>query len=248
MGKNLKAHYDNIATIYDELWTYSDDFVLQISREIINILELQENDILVDLGCGTGIYSKAIKQIKKLENKIICSDLSEKMLEALDKNHFETYAINAVNFSKIRLRYNKVFIKEMIHHLSDNEKKVLYRNLYKNINKNGILSILLLPPTIEYPLFPAALKLYEKLQPHYDSVKKGLEHVGFSVDIHTIKYPLKIEKDRYFNMVKNRYMSLLSEFSDSEINAGINYMRAKYSNTTFLEFNDVFIAVTGIKI
>ena len=67
MKTEIKSHYDNLAAIYEDLWTYSEDFVFTISKQIIEQLELKESDILVDYGCGTGIYSKAILKQKNLQ-------------------------------------------------------------------------------------------------------------------------------------------------------------------------------------
>lgn len=247
MKNKIKEHYDNLAPIYDQLWFYSPDFVSKISDEIINSLLLSESDVLVDLGCGTGIYAKEIKNKVFLNNDVICVDLSSKMLEQINENGFLSYAVDAVSFSRINLQYNKVLIKEMIHHLG-NEKVELINNIYKNISINGILAILLLPPSIEYPLFKKALKYYEDNQPHYSDIEKILKEAGFKTSIEFIKFPLNIEKYKYFNMVKNRYMSLLSNFTDEEIAEGLNEMSDKYFQESSLNFNDVFVVVKGIKL
>ncbi len=48
-------------------------------------------------------------------------------------------------------------------------------------------------------------------------------------------------------MVENRYMSLLSMFSDEEISQGIKEMKERYSERSTLDFNDVFVFITGKK-
>ena len=62
-----------------------------------------------------------------------------------------------------------------------------------------------------------------------------------------VKYPLSLDKDKYFRMVENRYMSLLSMFSDEEISQGIKEMKERYSERSTLDFNDVFVFITGKK-
>ena len=248
MNEKVKKHYDELSTNYDNLWTYSKPFVEHISKNIISLLYLKNDDILVDYGCGTGIYTKAILQIMNLKNEVICTDLSEKMLESLENtNGVKTIAMDAISFSNLDINYDKVFIKEMIHHI-ENGKEIIYQNIFKNLNPNGIFIILLLPPTIEYPLFNKALNYYEAHQPHYQEIANGFEKVGFVTDVQKINYPLEINKKRYFNMVSNRYMSLLSQFSDDEIEKGIFEMEEKYKNVKTLRFNDTFIVVRGKKI
>ncbi|MFT6937077.1 MAG: hypothetical protein ACJA1N_001377 [Saprospiraceae bacterium] len=71
---------------------------------------------------------------------------------------------------------------------------------------------------------------------------------GFSaVHIDFISYPLSIEKNRYLKMVTNRYISILSLFSDDEIKTGIKEIEKKHKNHDYLEFDDIFVVVTGKK-
>ncbi len=48
-------------------------------------------------------------------------------------------------------------------------------------------------------------------------------------------------------MVENRYMSLLSTFSDREIQQGLDELKNKYSQRSMLQFNDRFVFITGKK-
>jgi trans-aconitate methyltransferase len=46
-------------------------------------LQLEQNHILVDLGCGTGIYSQEILRQKDLTKSILCVDSSAEMLSQI---------------------------------------------------------------------------------------------------------------------------------------------------------------------
>lgn len=48
-----------------------------------------------------------------------------------------------------------------------------------------------------------------------------MEKNGFDVTVDMVDYPLAIDRDRYLNMVRMRYMSLLSRFTDAELWQGI---------------------------
>ena len=106
---------------------------------------------------------------------------------------------------------------------------------------------MLLPPTIEYPLFAKALELYEKRQPHYQELINLLQQVGFFVDVDIIEYPLELPKIQYFEMVENRYMFLLSEFNDTELAAGLKEMEEKYQDKSVLKFSDRMVFITANK-
>ena len=246
--KNDKAneHYDNLANTYDELWFYSEGYVSQLTNEIISLLDLSADDKLVDLGGGTGIYSKYILAKIDLNKKIICSDISRKMIEQADKDIYaEFQSVSALKFSKKPIKYDKLLIKEMIHHIE--KKEELIGNIYTQLNEKGICLILLLPPKIEYPLFEKAMELYEKNQPNYKNISMILKNKGFNVEEKEISIPLTIPKTKYINMIENRYMSLLSKFSEKEIQAGIIEIKKKYTNRSNLNFNDRFVALKGSK-
>ncbi|MBA4496320.1 class I SAM-dependent methyltransferase [Paenactinomyces guangxiensis] len=248
MNENILNHYNRLASNYDQFWAYSNEFVSFISKNIIRYLNLKEDDRLVDLGCGTGIYSKEILRQMKLKHKILCVDISEKMLlELHSEKGITTINHDAIEFTQKSYKYNKVFIKEMIHHISSKDKSILFDKLYDCLDHNGTLLIIMLPPTIDYPLFKDALKLYQKLQPHYNEIANGLETAGFKVNIDFVEYPLSINKGTYIQMVKERYMSLLSNFSDEEIQKGVIEIMDKYKEETDLKFNDRFVFISGLK-
>ncbi|MGK7955488.1 MAG: class I SAM-dependent methyltransferase [Crocosphaera sp.] len=244
MQYSVQEHYQKLATQYDDFWGTSSDFIEFLSHKIIEALQLKPQDILVDLGCGTGIYSKAIRAQINLENKIICVDPSDKMLEKItDNNNYQPVVKDAVEFANEPGQYDKILIKEMIHHIDDKEQ--LLQGLLHRLNEQGILLIILLPRTIEYPLFEKALSVYKAVQPH--SLENLCEKIGFNTTVNLVDYNVSIAKEKYFNMVKNRYMSLLSRFNDEEIKQGLEEMKEKYTSVFNLEFSDRFVFLVAKK-
>ncbi|NES81144.1 MAG: methyltransferase domain-containing protein [Moorea sp. SIO2B7] len=246
MSDRIQNHYQNIASIYDDLWFYSEYFINFFASKIIEYLNLSTTDILVDLGCGTGIYSKGILKQINLQNPIVCVDPSDNMLSKIALNSgMNPVNMDGITFSSQPGTYNRILIKEAIHHIE--EKKLLFNNLLQRLANGGILLLLLLPPTIDYPLFRKALSLYEQTQPHYQDMANLLQEVGFDVAIDFVDYPLKFSKEQYLNMVKNRYMSLLSRFDDQEIAAGIAELEEKYKNKSTIEFIDSMVFIKASK-
>jgi len=198
----------------------------------------------VDLGGGTGLYAKAIDDLLTPDVKIICVDPSQEMLDRVNSDRIETICQEAISFTEESGNYNKVFMKEAIHHIAEKDK--LFGNLYRQLPQGGIFLLILLPPTIEYPLFARALKLYEQNQPDYRDLVTQMEKTGFLVTVDLVDYPLAIDRDRYLNMVKMRYMSLLSRFTDAELGQGIEEIQTKYPDDIF-RFNDRFVFLTAMK-
>jgi ubiquinone/menaquinone biosynthesis C-methylase UbiE len=246
MSELIHNHYQQIAGIFEDLWFYSEDFVQFITNKIIEHLSLKNTDFLIDLGCGTGIYAKEINNQMELHNPIICVDSSNKMLEQIPNNiKYKCIEMDAVEFSALSGTYNKIIIKELIHHI--NELDLLLGNLFQRLTDGGILLLILLPPTIDYPLFSTALRKYEEFQPNYNNLASLLAKIGFHVAVNFVEYPLEIPKSKYFQMVQNRYMSLLSTFDDEQLALGLNEMEQKYAQQSILKFSDRFVFITASK-
>ena len=244
MSNYVTEHYRNLSYNFDKLWSYSPQFIMTLSRDICDRLQAKASDRIVDLGGGTGLYTKAIEDLLTPDCKIVCVDPSQEMLDRVNCNRIETICQDAISFTEESGNYNKVFMKEAIHHIAEKDK--LLENLYRQLPKGGIFLLILLPPTIEYPLFASALKFYEENQPDYRDLVMQMEKIGFNVTVDLVGYPLAIERDRYLQMVKMRYISLLSRFSDAELGQGIEEMKSKYTEN-ILRFNDRFVFLTARK-
>ena len=247
MSGQKQNHYQRISSIYEDLWSYSPEHIKFMTTKIIEYLRLKTTDNLVDLGCGTGLYSKSILQQIQLDNPIICVDCSKSMLEQIPLSYqYKTVAVDAIDFVSQAEVYNKVFMKEVIHHIDN--KELLFSSLFKRLPSNGIFLLILLPPTIDYPLFSEALQRYEKGQPHYNNLTKLLEKVGFNISVNFVESLQKIPKYKYLKMVENRYMSLLSSFDDKQLAEGLKEMEQKYAQQSILEFPDRFVFITANKL
>lgn len=244
MYNYVTEHYRNLSYQYDELWSYSPKFIKTIAQAICDRLQAKASDRIVDLGGGTGLYGKAIDDFLTPDCKIVCVDPSQEMLDRVKSDRIQTICQDAISFTEASGNYNKVFMKEAIHHIA--EKDRLFENLYRELPRGGIFLLILLPPTIEYPLFTSALKLYEQSQPDYRDLVMQMEKIGFLVTVDLVDYPLAIDRDRYLHMVKMRYMSLLSRFTDAELGQGIEEIKTKYPDEIF-RFNDRFVFLTARK-
>lgn len=246
--ESVQEHYKMLAENYDDLWEYSPEFINFIGNKIIEYLELKSTDLLVDLGCGTGIYTKKVRDLANLLNPVVCVDICSKMLGQIpNKRQFKLLNMDARNFTQIPGKYDKIFSKQMLHHVPEDDKKYLIKSLFEKLKFGGIFLIIMLPPTVEYPLFEAALKRYEELEPPYQNLVEILEDTGAITTVDFIEYSVSVEKFKYFQMVQNRYMSMLSTFTDEEINRGINEIAQKFFDYSILNFPERFVFIKGKK-
>jgi ubiquinone/menaquinone biosynthesis C-methylase UbiE len=61
--REAMQHYDNVATVYDTL--YSEEQNAKI-KAVLDETNIQPNNIILDMGCGTGLLFKHIKNSAKL--------------------------------------------------------------------------------------------------------------------------------------------------------------------------------------
>ena len=104
----------------------------------------------------------------------------------------------------------------------------------------------MLPASIGYPLFQAALDRFTELQPDPELIVDHLRTAGLQPELLYMEQELHLDREKYLGMVRARYMSVLSTFSGSEIEKGIEEMRAAHPESV-LAFPDRFAFVLGVK-
>jgi trans-aconitate methyltransferase len=247
MTEITQLHYTRLAQKYDDFLYYSPDFIRCLTTKMIEKLRLREEDVLVGLGCGKGMYSLDILKQIKLQNAIIAVDPYAEMLNKIPRDApFTTLQLDAIAFSKGPSTYDKILMKEAVHHIKNKEE--LFSNLYQRLTPNGIMLFVHVPPKVQYPLFRKALLKCEKWHADPAHLTTLLEQTGFRVERDAVDYPLAIPKEKYFKMVESCYMSVLSSMSEEEILAGLAEMAKTYAKETVLEFIDHFDYLTAIKV
>lgn len=242
----LEKHYRRLASDYDRFLYYSPEFIGAVIDKVIQALDLKPEDQLVDLGCGTGMYTVEIAKRIPFTCEPYAVDPFIEMLRQVPQNKgIRTIMMDALIFSRQTMQYNKVLMKESVHHVTD--RPALFDNLFRRLPKGGRVLLVGVPPAIEYPLFQAALD--RSITWHADpaSLAHDMGAAGFAVHTDTFTYDHSVPKETYFDMVETRYMSLLSSFSDEEIKLGLREMEQHQRDVDTLQFRDRFEFVLGIK-
>jgi hypothetical protein len=104
--------------------------------------------------------------------------------------------------------------------------------------------VVMLPTQISYPLFAAALELFAAHQPDPAVVVGNMRSAGLRAALTHESFPLTFPTERYLQMVRNRYMSLLSYFYDAQLEAGVAEIR-RASPAGQIAFTDTFAFVLG---
>lgn len=248
--RDVRGHYEELAADYDEHWVYGPDYIPWMSARITEALRLTPADRIADIGSGTGLFAREVAATLRARHPILCIDPSAAMLDQLGSPTPAGLAplvasAEDIADGRVTLPYEQLdamWLKESVHHLSDPARTL--SGLADRLAPGGRLLVVMLPLTIRYPLFDAALARFEELQPDPNDIVGHLRDAGLDAELGHVEHELRIDKERYLGMVRARYMSLLSTFSDSELEKGIEEMRAAHPEPV-LVFPDRFAFVSA---
>jgi len=244
---SASEHYEKLAEGFDANWAYSPPYLAWMTRCITSRAQLKTGDRVADIGCGTGLYSRGLAAAA---GAVICADPSAAMLAQLPPSPaFLPVQASAQDIAagRVQLPYpelDAIIVKEAIHHIPAPERQRTLDGLASLLARGGRIVLIMLPRQISTPLFSAALELFERRQPDPDAITGMLTAAGLATRLDYDSYPLTFPKQRYLDMVRARYMSLLSEFEDQQIQDGIAEIDASLPADR-LDFDDTFAFITG---
>jgi len=237
-------HFDQIANVYDRIWHFSNNYKKWMLTHILEFLKFDVYDNFVDIGGGTGAYTKSICDKAHLVNFPYCVEPSLEMSNVAKINKdIKIFNEDANCFSKRALRYDKVLLKEVVHHIKNRDD--LWFDLYDRLNEDGKILIITRPRKIKMPLFDAAKKVFFQNQPPYELFIDELEAVGFKVDVKFDSYFFDLSLETWSSMIRKRFMSNLGKFSCEEIEEGIEEIKSNIkSNVINIEDDIIFITAS----
>ena len=245
MSVHKENHFDTIADEFNGLWQMTPEYQNWMSTTIVSTLNLMPDDRFVDLGGGTGFYTKLIAKKADLHNKPLCVEPSENMLSQIQQSdNLEPICADALSFSGRDIRYDKILLKEMVHFVD--ERKTLFEGIRHQLSEKGKLLIVTRPKNTPLPFFTAALETFAQGQPSLESMKKELLEAGINPTSITEEFVFSMPKERWYGMLRNRFMSNLQNFTDKEIEKGISQLESTHADQEMIEFRDQIIFLSGI--
>ena len=103
-----------------------------------NIYDYLKNKKILDIGCGTGEF---LKNYHDLKNKCLGIDIHQNF-KFKNKIGFTLKNTDFKNFIKNnKKKFDIIFIFEFLEHLSFSDRKFLFKNLFKLLNRNSLIFI-----------------------------------------------------------------------------------------------------------
>ncbi|MFX0070540.1 MAG: class I SAM-dependent methyltransferase [Candidatus Hermodarchaeota archaeon] len=129
-----EINYDQFSQIYD----LSRGANPKTVSDLVKFSYINQNSLLLDLGCGTGNYTNALKQFVKF---IIGLDLSLGMIKNA-RVKFPNLEYTNANVMSLPFRskiFNGLYLVQVIHHIEN--KIVLLEEAHRVLRKNGSIAI-----------------------------------------------------------------------------------------------------------
>jgi ubiquinone/menaquinone biosynthesis C-methylase UbiE len=245
-----RGHYHQIAAHFDADWSYSEPYLNWMTEGLRSDLRLRSGSTVLDVGSGTGLYARRLVEGTPAAARVICLDPSPAMLQQVPNDPRLIPVIGTASAAGAVLQtlgldaVDHVLAKGVVHHFADIATELT--RLTRVLSPAGTILVAVLPPTLPHPLFSQALHRFEQEQPHSNAIVRLLEEAGLATFVRTSSFRLQVPLERYLDMVRNRYMSLLSAFTDDEIEVGIEEIRQTHGDTTPLEIEERFVYITGV--
>ena len=222
----------------NKTWLSSEKYINSFNKFILKQVSLNKHSRILDIGCGRGKILGNLSNRLKLSKKPIGLDIENHK----DKNKKIIFKkIDALSFvSKTKITFDLILIKQTIHLLKKKQAIKLLSICKDKLNPKGKIIILSLDTKRnEIPTFTLmkkklliSLNKDEKL---FNLILKNRA----KMKVKKFTYEVKILKNKYLQMIKNRYISTLLNFSEEQIKDGVIEIKNNYKNK--LEFKDRLI-------
>jgi len=226
---NSKKHFINIADLYEELRPVYTPVVDKLAE----VLELKENDVVVDYGCGPAHDLKYLSDKYKI--KPIGIDKSPEMCRvASERNEIEN-VINGDNQSFVsKLNFDKIYFKFVMHHIS-NPLQFMDDIITCMKIGNSFAIVTMLPENVESYI---VLRYFPALRTILESEAKRqleiIEHIqkNPSIIFNIIEYDVNEEifDETLIDKIQKNYSSFVSLLSEQEKKNGIEKIRSDINN------------------
>ena len=140
--ERIKGHFEEEAEEFDSIIQKLIPNYDEMIGALVSVIPFPKESAfsMIDLGCGTGTVSKAVKNSFP-KARVTCVDIAGKMLKiASDKLNGDAKCVqadfNAFNFEE---EYDLIVSSLALHHLeNDGDKLAFYRKIHAALNPNGM--------------------------------------------------------------------------------------------------------------
>ena len=217
-------HYRLLANNYDFFYQPQNETLMASLWKYVD--DVKPDHVVADIGSGTGFFAEKIFEARHLKNPIWCVDPSPEM-QILAKERKGVYSVTKTAGEFLdNLEFNQVFDKVLcigsMHHFTQPVK--IFRGLKAHLRTGGELLVVNADVSTSFPFFIKAENAFGEVIEKFskERVTAMLREANFQVEVSEEKVLLGMEKSQWYKMLRGRFHSSLSEFTDKEIEDGID--------------------------
>ena len=230
----LLKNWDN------KTWLASLSYITSFNIFLLKKKKLNKDSQILDIGCGRGKIFGFLSRKLKLINKPIGIDpvVHKDADRGIDFRNEDVFKF----FKTIKIKFDLIMIKQTLHFFNKDKRSKLIKICKNNLKKNGVLVIFSLNTlNNEIPCFKLMKqKLNRGLERDFKMIKSTCKILkNYKID--KFKFKVSITKNKYIQMLKQRYISCLVNLNKDQISKGIKEIKNTYPNKMI--FDDVLICV-----
>jgi len=211
----------------NKTWISSTKYIKSFNNFLLKQKKLNKESKILDIGCGRGKIIGSLSTKLKLKNKPIGLDIENHK----DKDKRIIFKkISAIKYLKNnKKKFDLILIKQTIHFFNLRDIKKILTYSQSSLQKTGIILILTLDTkNNEIPTFSL---MKQKLNQSFKRdiiIWNKIRRLNIKKSISKFDFKVKIKKNLYLDMIKQRYISTLLNFNSVQILNGVNEINLKY--------------------
>ena len=219
----------------NKTWISSNKYIKSFNNFLLKQKKLNNNSKILDIGCGRGKIIGSLSTKLKLKNKPIGLDIENHR----DKDKRIIFKkISAIKYLKDnKKKFDLILIKQTIHFFKLRDIKKILTYSQSSLETTGIILILTLDTKKnEIPTFSL---MKQKLNQSFKRdiiIWNKILRLNIKKSISEFNFKVKVKKNLYLDMIKQRYISTLLNFNSIQILNGVNEINLKYKKNII--FND----------
>lgn len=250
-NKSKCTHYNDIAGHYSKNIFYDPESVI-VKNQSDSVSKIlwpdggEHTKTVVDCGAGTCVFASILAQ-RWPQCKFMCVEPSAEMVaegkkrcahlpnvqvfEGTIEDFIETLTITPMT---------SFLCKEMMHHIPALQRQRIFTLMA------GAYKVLIInrPHKCAYPFFPAALEAWESGADDLSIYRQEMEQSRNFADVHAEEIniaDISMSRSEWSNLVRTRFWSNLSHFTDKEMDDGIAWIESSCASTVSFTEKQVFI-------
>ena len=228
----------------NKTWLSSSSYINSFNTFLLKKKKLNKNSQILDIGCGRGKIFGALSRKLKLINKPIGIDpvIHKDVDKSIDFRSDDVFKF----FKSSQNKFDLIMIKQTLHFFNKDKRTRLIKICKKNLKKNGVLVIFsLVTKNNEIPCFKLMKQKLNRGLLRDSKMFTTTSKLLIDCQIDIFRFKVSITKDKYIQMLQQRYISCLVNLNKGQISNGIKEIKKLFSKR--INFIDKLISIKYIK-